>query len=122
MFYKHWNEVKEWRWTLFRPQAIASHGDGSLLVHEPSLDMLERLLAHVPTVINCGYRDPVHNAAVGGEPLSEHKQGRAFDLSIRGCDRQALHNAAVEAGFTGFGYYHTFHHVDTGRRRHWGSW
>ena len=67
-------------------------------------------------------RDPVHNARVGGAPLSRHKLGDAFDVALAGHDREALRAAARAAGFRGFGHYRTFLHVDLGPRREWGKW
>jgi hypothetical protein len=43
------------------------------------LDMWRQLYGS-PRIINSGYRDPVHNAAVGGKPASRHMFGDAVDL------------------------------------------
>jgi uncharacterized protein YcbK (DUF882 family) len=74
-----------------------------------------------PMVILSAYRSPLHNARVGGAPLSQHRNGTAFDIALKGHDRHALLRAARAAGFTGFGFYSTFLHVDTGRKRTWGK-
>lgn len=53
---------------------------------------------------------------------SQHFQGRALDISTAGMNDQrklALVNAAIRAGFTGFGFGTNILHVDTGPRRHW---
>ncbi len=125
MFYNHYDQVPlaSWRWPHFAPREIASKGDGSILIHEASLDRLEhaRQLMGQPLIILSAYRDPIHNAEVGGAPLSMHKQGRAFDIRIAGLDKWQLHNACQKAGFTGFGFYQTFLHVDTGKPRTWGK-
>lgn len=122
MFYQHWREVPKdaWRWNHFKPDEVASHGDGSLLVVEGALDTLERLrtLLGRPLVILSAYRDPVHNARVGGAPLSQHKFGKAFDLRLD-YDRDMLVGLAKEAGFRGIGLYKTFVHVDCGPSRRW---
>jgi len=60
----------------------------------------------------------LHNARVGGAPLSQHLR-LAADISLRGHNRFDLRAACQQAGFTGFGYYTTFLHVDLGRSRHW---
>jgi hypothetical protein len=53
---------------------------------------------------------------------SMHFYGRALDISTNGLtDEQKLQlvNAALQAGFTGFGFGENILHVDTGVRRHW---
>jgi uncharacterized protein YcbK (DUF882 family) len=53
---------------------------------------------------------------------SQHFQGRALDISTSGMnDQQKLRlvNAALRAGFSGFGFGNNILHVDTGPRRHW---
>ena len=53
---------------------------------------------------------------------SQHFSGRALDLSTAGmsdADKRRLVNAAMRAGFTGFGFGSNILHVDTGPRRHW---
>jgi hypothetical protein len=59
---------------------------------------------------------------VGGAPKSAHREGIAFDISLRGHDRNELLRQCREAGFGSFGKYKTFLHVDTRRNRKWGSW
>ena len=60
----------------------------------------------------------MHNARIGGAPFSQHL-AMAADLSTVGRDRYALQAAALKAGFSGFGYYTNFLHVDEGRARFW---
>ncbi len=110
-----------WRWPNFKPAELASRGDGSLVLIEEALDALQALrdLLGRPLVVNSAYRDPIYNARIGGAPLSRHKMGDAFDLALSGHDRHTLRQAAAEIGFTGFGHYQTFLHVDLGRRRDW---
>ena len=120
----HWNHVpaSTWRWPNFMPVELASHGDGSLLVDEHALDCLQQMRRIIgrPLVINSAYRDPIHNAKVGGAALSMHKFGKAFDVSLRGHNKWTLIQAAEQAGFTGMGInYNSFLHVDTGRKRRW---
>ena len=115
MFYEHWSDVPKsaWPWHFFKPEEIASKGDGSLLVIEGALSKLEQLrtLLGRPIVILSAYRDPIHNAKVGGAPLSQHKFGKAFDIRLT-MDRDMLVRCAREAGFSGIGLYKTFVHVD----------
>jgi hypothetical protein len=75
--------------------------------------------------LTSGYRDPSHNARVGGASGSRHIHGDAADFSLAGLpeDRQ---KAVVEwwnkRGAGGFGFYPQKNsmHVDFGQRRFWG--
>ena len=84
------------------------------------MDALEvmRVTVGRPVNILSGHRCALHNARIGGAPLSQHLK-LAADIDLRGHDRRALVAAARAAGFTGFGYYQTFLHIDMGRRRSW---
>lgn len=75
-----------------------------------------------PVRLNSAHRCWFYNASkrIGGAPLSEHKK-IAGDIDLEGHDRIGLRDACIEAGFTGFGYYGTFLHVDMGRPRWWAS-
>ncbi len=124
MLYAHFSEVPAaaWRWPDFAPREVASRGDGSLLLIDEALDALQAARTAVgrPMRINSAYRDPVHNALVGGAPRSKHKEGHAFDVALAGHDKEALCRALRAAGFRGFGLrYATFVHVDMGRERSW---
>jgi zinc D-Ala-D-Ala carboxypeptidase len=63
---------KEWK----------SKGDGWIKVSRDLVLGLEdyRALLGQPVVIASGYRDPAHNAAVGGKPSSQHLYGNAADI------------------------------------------
>ncbi len=124
MLYAHFSEVpaRAWRWPDFAPREIASRGDGSLLLVAEALDALQAARSALgrPLRIASAYRDPVHNALVGGAPRSKHKEGHAFDVALAGHDRARLADALRAAGFRGFGLrYGTFIHVDMGPRREW---
>ena len=114
---RHWREVdlRQWPCPHFTPRELASRGDGSLKLDLDAARRLERTRSLVgrPLVITSAYRDPLHNAKVGGAPRSQHKLGRAFDILLTGHDRFALAEAARQAGFRGFGRYQSFLHVDT---------
>lgn len=122
-FYQHWSDApaEAWRWPHFAPREIASKGDGSLLADPDALDRLEALRQAVgePIRLLSAYRDPIHNALVGGAPRSLHKLGRAFDIPAPPRLRGLLLAAARQAGFAGLGFYQTFLHVDTGPARSW---
>jgi zinc D-Ala-D-Ala carboxypeptidase len=125
-YYSHYNKVPLalWRWKYFDPDEVASKGDGSIKIHEETLDKAEALrkLIGKPLVVTSWYRDPAHNKKVKGSPNSMHLTGQAIDISLRHHDRHALYEAAKQVGFTGFGFYNTFLHIDTGKPRTWGKW
>lgn len=120
----HYTKVDptKWRWKNFTPFEIASRGDGLIVIDEDALDRLQhfREIVGVPFTPNSAYRSEEHNARVGGAPNSQHRYGRAFDIPIKpGLSRNLIHRAARRAGFTGYGDYNTFVHIDTGAPRYW---
>lgn len=86
-----------------------------------------RDLIGAPIIVTSASRCPLHNARVGGAPLSQHRATQvqpstAFDLVIRGAaTRRMLIDAAIEVGFGGIGQnYRSFVHVDDrGHRARW---
>lgn len=73
--------------------------------------------------ITSGYRDPAHNAAVGGAKGSQHIHGNALDIDVSGLsqdDRLRLIRLASAEGFGGIGVYGNHIHLDVGDRRAWG--
>lgn len=125
-YFEHYSKVPRslWNYQSFKPSEIASHGNGSILIHFDALQKLQlaRTIIGKPFIILSAYRDPIHNARVGGAPLSSHKQGHAFDISLHNQNKWHLYNVCREVGFTGFGFYNTFLHVDCGKPRTWGKW
>lgn len=127
--FAHWSEFPAdlWRWHNFTPQEMACKGDGSLLIHGPSMDLLQRLRNRVaaPMVIHSAFRTRDYNARVGGAAGSMHLAARAYDVSMHGHDPHEFEAMARDVGFTGFGFYpeanHWFIHVDTGPARWWGT-
>ena len=122
--YDHWSEVpaSAWRWPSFTPREIASKGDGSLLLVPEAMDRLQsaREIYDQSMLITSAYRDPIHNARVGGAPRSMHKRGIAFDIALQRRPKQPLIQALEIAGFAGLGVrYRTFVHADLGRKRSW---
>ena len=123
MLYAHWSDVPphRWPWQNFSPQELASRGDGSILIDQDAMEKLQwaRSTLGRALVVSSAYRDPIHNARVGGAPRSSHKAGHAFDLGLSGHDRHGLLTVCRSAGFSGFGFYQTFLHVDCGPARQW---
>jgi len=109
------------RWPHFKPAEIACRCCGQLYIWAEALDALERLRAamNAPLHIDSGHRCGLHNARVGGAPLSMHKK-LAFDIALERHNPRQLAQAANESGFTGFGFGQTFLHLDT--RAHRARW
>jgi zinc D-Ala-D-Ala carboxypeptidase len=126
--YDHWKQVPRtrsaWPWRHFIPKEIACKGTGKLSVNAGLLDKLDLLRSHLghPLSLSSVFRSPYHNAKVGGAPRSMHLFGLAADIQIIGKDKNLILEFAEDLGFTGFGYYRTFLHVDLGRKREWGKW
>ena len=128
--------TEEWheRWPNFQPEEVACKGctpdkpcwRPRYAVRPEGMDAIQDLrnLLNRPLRLNSVYRCAFHNAAVGGAPHSHHKQGDAFDVSVRGMDmatRNQLKCCAEDVGFSGLGFYGTFLHIDLGARRAWHS-
>ncbi len=109
------------RWPHFSLRAIACPCCGEVCVWPEALDAIERLrgLAGVPIILNSAHRCALHNARVGGAPLSMHKR-LAFDVALAGHDLGRLLSDARRSEFTGFGFGQTFLHLDLrARPAHW---
>jgi uncharacterized protein YcbK (DUF882 family) len=111
------------RWPDFTPQEMACRCCGEMPYLPAEFDAVQhvRQLLARPLILFSAYRCPLHNARVGGAPLSQHKTHIAFDISLAGHNLADLLAACRQSGFTGFGYYQTFLHVDHGRPRRWWS-
>ena len=126
--FNNWRDfpMERWRWPNFSPEEMACRGTGKLLIHEPSLDMLQALreLLGVPMLVNSAYRTPQYNATLpGAAKNSQHLVGRAYDISMLNHDPARFIGAAEQVGFTGIGTYpgSNFVHIDTGPKRRWGK-
>jgi len=113
------------RWPNFSPDEphLACPLTGEFYFDLYAFDLLQkaRTLCGVAFKINSGHRSPIWNAKVGGKALSQHKRV-AYDISIRNHDFPlTVFHSCRDAGFTGFGFYQSFLHVDTGRKRAWGT-
>jgi uncharacterized protein YcbK (DUF882 family) len=98
--------------------------DGSNLVKldEKLIELLQQLRdrAGLAVKIHSGYRTPEHNKKVGGSPKSQHLEGKAADISVKGWTPKKLAELAEVIGFDGIGIYDTFIHVDTrGKKARW---
>jgi hypothetical protein len=94
-------------------------GCGTSFIGEDVLWQLEdlRVLIGRPFSPFSAARCPVHNATVGGAPLSQHRSTEmrpctAFDIPLV-APKARLIEAAEQVGFDGLGInYNTFLHVD----------
>jgi zinc D-Ala-D-Ala carboxypeptidase len=124
----HWSKIPadKWRWPNFAPAEMASKGDGSIVLSCDAMDALQRVRDRlgVPLIITSAYRDPKHNAKVGGAKRSKHMEGIAFDVRVDNVAPDALIEAARAEGFRAFGTYprQGFVHMDTrGADVSWGD-
>lgn len=110
----------EGRWPHFSRSELSCRHCGDYFHHPVFMDALQSLRYNLdrPLHILSAHRCALHNAAVGGAPLSQHLT-LAVDISLQGHDRRRIVKAAKALGFSGLGYYYTFLHLDMGRPRHW---
>lgn len=125
MLYPHFSDMPPeiWRWPNFSfagDPRFACPCCGEFYLDEHAMDCLQKLRREInrPIHVNSGHRCAIHNARVGGAPLSQHKK-IAFDIALAGHDRRRLLTAASQVGFGSFGLYQTFMHTDTRPGRRW---
>lgn len=73
--------------------------------------------------IRSGFRDPGHNAEVGGATKSQHIERQALDIDVSSLseeERIRFIETASAMGFGGIGVYKNTVHIDMGERRAWG--
>lgn len=111
-----------WPFRYFSPDEIKSKGNGGLLIDYQAMAALDAFRHHVgkPIIVSSGYRDPIHNTKVMSQPTSLHRQGRAFDINIRGLDPIETARIARAYGWPGIGLYNSFVHLDDASPRRWG--
>jgi hypothetical protein len=127
--YDHWSQIPRtataWPYKYFLPQELACPRTGELVVVPKFVGGLDLLRSMYGSSLHLGSanRSDYHNAVVGGAPMSRHRLifADAADISTIDRDRHLIKRLAKEQGFTGFGHYHTFIHVDMGRPREWGK-
>ena len=101
-------------------ELVCKCGCGNRHIQKEAIDKLQKTrdIMQAPLTITSAARCPLHNVRVGGAPRSQHRATRgcpstAFDISLRGLDKEELINAAKLAGFKGFGVnYNSFLHID----------
>ena len=109
-----------WRWPNFSPVEMGCRHCGETYNWPNFMNRLQeaRVATGHPFNILSAHRCSLHNARVGGAPLSQHLK-LAVDIALAGHDLENLLQCCRHAGFTGFGFYTTFLHIDLGRSRHW---
>jgi uncharacterized protein YcbK (DUF882 family) len=126
MRYEHWRKVPEtfaaWPYRWFKPSELADRRTGELIVNHKFMDRLDlvRSLYARPLTISSGTRSAYSNALAGGAPRSFHLFGLACDISVINQDKRLIQRLAADQGFTGFGYYRSWLHIDLGSPRSWG--
>lgn len=104
---------------------VANRGVETFCLVPPLRIAIASLEAHFgrKVVVSSGYRDPQHNARVGGQDDSFHMKCMAADIFIPGVDKRRLIAAAYREGLIGgLGCYpgRTFIHIDVrSRPRGW---
>jgi len=114
--------IDNWRWPNFSPEEFACRHCGELFEWPAFMDRIQLARSDVGSsfIILSGHRCTLHNARVGGAPFSQHLK-LAADISTLGHNRRILFQACKKAGFTGFGFYQNFLHIDIGPPRMWWS-
>lgn len=114
--------IAKWHWPNFHPSEFACRHCGETYDWSEFFNRIQSARTDVgrPFIILSGHRCSLHNARVGGAPFSQHLK-LAADISLIGHDRFSLLASCQMAGFTGFGFYSTFLHIDLGRPRKWWS-
>jgi uncharacterized protein YcbK (DUF882 family) len=92
---------------------------GRALILAGMFEAIRRACGNKPIVIDSAYRTPAYNVQIGGEPDSQHLQGRALDLKPPdGLTVVGFHTIILALAWQqlsvvgGVGIYNTFCHVD----------
>ena len=118
-----YNRAAVWdfsRWPNFSKAELSCRHCGEYVHNVAFLDGLQAIRDRLNSAVHIlsAHRCALHNARVGGAPLSQHLS-LAADIALHPHNPHQLLTAARAAGFTGFGYYTTFLHIDMGRPRFW---
>lgn len=87
----------------------------STKVDSKLVDYLQQIRNHFGEAvsINSGYRCPKHNANIGGAPKSNHMNGEAADIRVKGKTPIEIARVAEKLGILGIGVYSWGIHIDT---------
>ncbi len=104
-----------------RSEFACQCGCGFNTIDYAVVDALEVIREHFdqPVTVTSGCRCKSHNKAVGGSTGSQHLQGRAADIIVKGVPARLVQELAENIGVSGLGSYDTFTHIDSrnGRSR-----
>jgi hypothetical protein len=100
--------------THFDSKELSCHHCHQVIINKELLNKLELLRAKLgkPIIINSAYRCPIHNKQVGGVKNSQHLQGKAADIQVKGLTPVYVAKIAKQVGFTFVKVYPNFVHVD----------
>lgn len=89
-------------------------GNHQVKIDPELIERLQKLRDYVkkPIQINSGYRTEEYNRKIGGVGGSQHVEGKASDIVIKGYTPSQVFDLAKKFGFRGIGLYDTFTHVD----------
>ena len=82
------------------------------------LEILRAALGAAPITVSSGYRTPEYNRKIGGARQSQHLEGRAADIIVKGRHPDFVHDRALALHvggvlkLGGLGQYPTFTHLD----------
>ncbi len=80
-----------------QPIGLESFEVDSDLVNK--LELLRKEIGDKPIQINSGYRSEEYNKRVGGVSRSQHLEGKAADIQVKGMSSEELNKAAKKVGF-----------------------
>lgn len=124
ILFKHYEDAEhlwdEERWSDFSPKEFACSHCGEFYFDNWMFDTIQSVRNRIrrPIILNSAHRCVIHNHREGGADRSRHLR-LAFDISIKKHNPETIYQAAREAGFTTFGHYKTFLHVDDRPGRRW---
>lgn len=108
----------------FKSSELACKCCGVTKVNSELMAVLELVRVHFnsPVTINSGYRCEKHNLSVGGSKNSQHMQGTAADIVVKGFEPSEVYHflSSIFPNSYGIGGYNTFTHVDV--RQSKGRW
>ncbi|HFB54528.1 MAG TPA: peptidase M15 [Hellea balneolensis] len=118
--YEAQTSVDNWKWLSFSPKEMACRHCGEQYYWPLFMNRLQAARDKVGKQfhIHSAHRCSLHNARIGGAPLSQHLR-LAADIGLDNHQPDVLLRACKDVGFTGFGFYTTFLHIDLGPKRSW---
>lgn len=108
----------------FKPAEFACKCCGEVHIEDKLIDLLDAIREEVghPVYVTSGYRCQKHNTKVGGAKKSQHMEGIAADIYVRGMSQPKLYHL-IEEKFNpgGLGLYSRWVHVDArkGNKARW---